>query len=121
MKFKSDRIQDEFASLVSKNPPLRSILVSLQGFCIHEFNEDITITSVFRTEQENKDAHAATSIHCVWGAADVSIHGFSDQSQKRMLDFCNQFTYRGTPGHKVAMIHGVPGGVSHLHIQQPRT
>jgi hypothetical protein len=118
MQFKTSREQSDFGQLAVENMMLKRLIVCLDNYSVAELGKEITITSIHRTEEENKACNAATEIHVIWHAADVSIKDLKDWEKKRLLDFCNNnFTYRGTAGHPVALIHAVPGGVSHLHLQ----
>lgn len=117
MNFKEQRVQSEFGELSYKNKNLKNLLQALDLFCQAEFNKDITLTSIYRSEEENRLAGGMTKVHCVWRAADVSIHDFDLAAQAKIINFCNTFTYRGTLGKHVALIHQVPGGAEHLHVQ----
>lgn len=118
MLFKTSRELSDWRDLYSRNSRLATLLYLLDNFSLLELgNKQITLTSIHRTDEENKAANAATDIHVMWRAADVSIKEFSSEERVRLVAFCNQFKYPGTPGHQVALIHSVLGGAEHLHIQ----
>lgn len=118
MKFKTDREQLDFDELSTKNNKLKELLCSLDNYCIADFDTDITVTSIHRTEEENAACHAETQIHVLWHAADASVRDFTQDQQQKIIGWVNsRHPYPGTPGHKTALIHSVVGGARHLHLQ----
>lgn len=101
----------------SRNNKLGLILFSIDYFCKVEFNKEITITSIYRTPEENQAAGATSAIHVYWGGADIRTHDFTNEECQKIVDFANQFTYPRSKGKKVAMRHSVTGGADHIHIQ----
>ncbi len=112
-----EKEMDDFNQLTSKNLKLMTLLIGLDFFTQSEMGKHITITSIHRTEEENKAVNAQTEIHVLWRAADVSDHNFDQDEVDRILGYCNHYKYPGTPGHQVAIHHAVPGGAAHIHVQ----
>lgn len=117
MKFKDPRISTEFGQLLDKNYKLKMLLECVDLYCQLEHKQEITLTSIYRSEAENKAAGASSVIHTHWRAADISIRNFTIEQRNKVLAFCNQFSYPGTKGKSTAIIHAVAGGAPHLHVQ----
>ena len=84
---------------------------------------ELTCTSLYRTEEENKAIYAphppSDSPHLRWEAIDFRSLDLTPEQIKKILTFCNIFTYRG--GLPVAIHHKIAGGAEHLHIQFSKT
>lgn len=124
MNFKTSREKEEYDKLVGTNTDLYTIIISLDTFCRLEFHKEITITSVFRTQEEHTALYAqtppekrpATSPHCKWNAVDIRSAGFEAEEINRMLAYLNQF--KNVSGKPTALYHQIAGGAPHFHIQR---
>jgi hypothetical protein len=122
--FKTDRQKSDFEQLKSKNPRIVRLATALSEFCELELKKDITVTDVFRTQEEFEALYSQTppekrpptSPHMRWEALDLRSSVFTDREIERMLAFLNCFSYQGGQ-RKVALYHTIAGNVAHFHIQ----
>jgi len=124
MKFKTSRETQEYGLLMEKNSRLLLLCDSLANFTYLEMGKIPTITSIFRSQEEQdalyKDVpvekRPKRSPHQDWKAVDLRSSDFTEQEIKRIVGFCNQFKYQN--GTRVtALYHTIAGNVNHLHIQ----
>lgn len=124
IQFKTDRQKEEWFQLQSKNYKLYRLVKALNEFTELEFNKDILLTEVFRTQAEFDSLYTQTPIeqrpktspHLNWGAVDLRSSIYSDREIQRLLSFLNVFTYFGGQ-RKVALYHTIAGNTMHFHIQ----
>lgn len=122
--FKTDRIKEEWRELDRRNPKLTGVLNCLSNFVTLEFQKDVVITCIFRSEAENEalyaetppDKRPPTSPHMTWHAADLRSSIYTEQEINKMLQFLNSFSYAGGQ-RKVALYHIIAGNSFHLHVQ----
>ena len=124
MKFKTPREAEEYGELYKNNPRLVNLIISLDMFTTLEMSKSITITSIYRTQEEQdalyKDVplekRPKRSPHQDWKAVDLRSSDFTETEIKRIVNFANQFKYKN--GTRVtALYHTIAGNVNHLHIQ----
>jgi len=125
MNFKTDKLKkDYYSGLYENNPRLVILLDGLNNFVFLEMGKRITITSIYRTQEEQDelykevpiDKRPARSPHQDWKAVDLRSSDFTNNEIKRIVAFCNQFKYQN--GTRVtALYHTIAGNVNHLHIQ----
>ena len=123
MLYKTPAEKKEFDDLIYKNPKLANIMHALDFFCTCSFGKQITITEVFRTQEEHDKLYAATdpalrpktSPHCTYQAIDVRSSDYSDPQIQRMLGFLNCFV--NSNGKAVAIYHKIAGNAYHFHVQ----
>lgn len=90
-----------------------------------DYDYDIVVTSVFRTESEQKllikqgKPAVKNSAHSEYRATDVRIKDFPNQNWIHHLEDKINFFFPRTDGFKTALVHG-EGNNRHLHIQVPR-
>jgi hypothetical protein len=121
--FKTDRIKQEFLKLQTLNPNLYKLIGIIGFFCEEELHKDITLTEVFRTQEEQKALYAQTpperrpafSPHMYWRAVDIRSFNFTQAEIARILALANCFRY--VQGKPVALCHSVTGNAMHLHFQ----
>lgn len=124
VQFKTDRIKDEYSQLHESNNRLWQLIYTLSQFTELEFNKDVVLTCIYRTEEENNALYAETppekrpptSPHCSWKAVDLRSTIYTDTEITRMLEFLNCFRYQGGQ-RKVAIYHLINGNTWHMHIQ----
>lgn len=125
LRFKTDRIRDEFAQLIRSNNKLFLMLVELERFCREGLNKDVVLTSILRTKEENDALYEQTPInqrpksqpHCTWEAADIRSSIYTDDEIKRILGFING-SYKNSNGKPAAIYHMINGNVPHFHFYQ---
>lgn len=125
MRFKTLQVEQEYATLFdqNKNQRLGKLLVALELFVSLEFGKELTLTSIFRTQEEHDalyahtppDKRPARSPHMDWGAVDLRSSDFTQEEITKMLSFLNCFSRKD--GKKVAIYHTISGNVAHFHIQ----
>lgn len=128
MKYKKDNYFTQFCDLGFHNPKLYKIGLALDNFTTIEFNKDIVLTHVFRTQEEHDALYAATpadqrpktSPHMTWEAIDIRSTDFTPEQRLCMLQFLNSFSYDSKRSRNVAMVHAIVGGAPHFHIQCSR-
>lgn len=113
MNFKGneERLKSEFWLI---DPRLRQILCDME---VLAWPEPMTITSIIRSEAENKAAGASSDIHVFRRAADVRL--FSPETTENVVRTISQmYVYDPKrPNFKTAFVHKVPGGAEHIHVQ----
>lgn len=121
MRFKTERIKQEWLQLNTKNPKLAFLVSSLSAYCEQMFKKDVMLTEVFRTEEEQKALYSKSSQppknspHMSWCAVDIRSFDFTKEQIDKILDFCNKSTDNWFK--KTAIYHEIPGNVYHLHLQ----
>lgn len=121
MKFKTDRIEQEFKQLSIKNPDLARIInwIGITAFTM--FGKEIVLTDIFRTILEQVKIYGVgtkkVSPHMLWHAVDLRSSTFTDDEIKQLVDLINN-TYNKNNVYKfTAMCHEVNGFGMHFHIQ----
>jgi len=117
-------INKEYAELANKNGKLHKLLALLDDYSYLNFGLRITITEIYRTQEEFDKLYAQTppekrparSPHQDWNAADIRSSIYTEEQINKMLTFLNTFTYK-TGVKKVAIYHAIAGNVGHLHVQ----
>lgn len=123
MKFKEFHMQTEFDTLRQRNPKLSKMVEIADQYAITEFNKELVITEVYRSEDEYKKLYALDLSkmpvhrpHSRYEAVDLRSSVFTDQEIQKLLALFHVFTVYG--GNKPAAIyHQIAGGVMHFHIQ----
>lgn len=123
IKFKTERVEKEWAYLEEVNKPLHMLIEMLESFVTLELHKDVTLTSIFRSKEEQaalyvnvpSDKKVLDSPHMHWRAVDLRSSDFTDAEIKRMLTFLNAFRYM--EGRSVALYHTIAGNVAHFHVQ----
>ena len=124
MKFKSDRIRDEWAQLAFKNPGLFSIIEKLHDYVANTHCKEIMLTSIYRTPEENDilykdtpaDKRPKAQPHTLWAAADIRSSMFSQDEITSIVSWLNA-SFKNPSGKSTALYHAIQGNVGHLHIQ----
>jgi hypothetical protein len=124
VKFKTKRIEDEYAELDVHNPELKGLLVMLDTYSRAKFSKEIVLTHLFRTEQEQIDLYKATEVskrpakspHQTWEAVDLRSKTFTKEEQNDMCKMLNE-TFTNPRGKTTAFVHTIAGGAEHFHIQ----
>lgn len=124
MKFKTMKIEKEYSKLSTYNPKMQSLLVMLDAWTRAQYNKEITLTHLFRTDQEQIDLYAQTpaaerpakSPHQTWEAVDLRSTDWSKKQQDAMCELLNK-SNTNPGGKKTAFVHAIAGNVEHFHIQ----
>lgn len=122
MRYKTDRLVDEYKQLWDKNPRLCHILIELDQFCIGTFGKDIMITSIYRSPEEQAEVYKNSPIkvpnspHTVWEGVDLRSTDWTLDQKGKMLKLLNQNVVYGGR-RRCAMVHAITGNVDHFHIQ----
>lgn len=125
VEFKTDRCKKEYASLMSKNRPLRDLIDDVSRYSVDNFDKPVLITMISRTQEEqdylyrNSEKYKKKkfkSPHQFWHAVDLRSRTFSDKEITQLVDYINE-TYNDKNYYKfTAMCHSVGNGM-HFHIQ----
>ena len=122
IQFKTKRIEDEFKLDTSIRQDLKNILYMLAIYCEVEFDEDITITELYRTQSEQDTYYAhipnynKKSVHQFGRGADIRSRNFNENEITKIMTFLNLITYQEGSRYQTAKYHDIGMG-SHIHIQ----
>lgn len=120
MKFKTDRIQQEYKDLPKQNLYLVEVLTLLESFCRNHSLAEPVITCIYRTPEENAAANGIpNSPHCIWEGADIRSSIYNRDEITNIVYYLNGLmAYRPKGATKpLALYHSVRGSVPHIHIQ----
>jgi hypothetical protein len=123
LRFKSDRIRDQFAELIRENNKLFLLLVELERYARETLNKDVVLTSILRTKEENDELYKLTppdkrpksAPHTTWEAVDLRGSIYTQDEIQRLLGWLNTH-YKNANGKPVALYHKIAGNVEHFHI-----
>lgn len=131
MRFKTPRVEAEFAALREKNPALLAVLAVAERESVRLTGKSIVVTMIQRDSAEQEallalrraqgDAAAAAgtrSVHELWRGADLRSWIYTEGQRNELCAALNQrFIYGGRL--LVAAFHG-RGSAAHLHLQTPQ-
>jgi hypothetical protein len=126
MKFKTARIAKEWKS-DDLDKRLRHRIECLDSFTMGEWGEEITLTDIYRTQEEQENIYGKDtkkkSVHQFWRGVDVRVRDFDEYQIDKMEDMLKLFTYDPARPYKKSVIRhniknsqGVVMG-DHFHIQ----
>jgi hypothetical protein len=121
IRFKTPRIEAEFRELPSKNKRLFVLATAAGHYSMFEFKKEITITSLYRTPEENAELYSPNKEpfnkpHTLWEAIDLRSTIYTESELKKLLHFLNLWTaFDGK--RSTAFCHTVLGGAQHFHVQ----
>lgn len=124
MQWKTARIVAEWNQLPAQNKKLYTILSLADKFSQQEFNKELFITCILRTEAENAELYKDSvepdwRPHTLWMGADLRSSIYTDAEIQKLLSFFNLFTvFSGQ--RRCASYHIIPGNVFHFHVQASR-
>jgi hypothetical protein len=121
----SERLKEEFNELAIKNVYLSRLIVDAQNYCYTNFQKNIVITMIYRTQEEQDSIYKDDarykvkkfkSPHQFFHASDLRSSTFTPEEIKKLVDYLN-LTYDENNYYKfTAMCHDVGLG-EHFHIQ----
>lgn len=125
LAFKSDNEKEEFPKIA---PHLRAILWELAWFCKRNFDQQICVTELLRTQSEQDAIYANNqkyqikpwkSVHQFGRGADIRTYNcFSLEEIQKILQFLNSnWVYDPQRPHLKTAIHHDVGSGAHIHIQ----
>ena len=126
IKFKSDRIAEEFKLLPSKNKELYDLAVDLSEFIKNSFSKELVLTMILRTDSEQDDIYKNDakykikkfkSPHQFWHALDIRSHTFDPLQISKIEDYLNEKYNKSNHYGWTAKWHKVSGQAYHFHIQ----
>jgi len=119
MNFKSPNQRAEFWQL---HPKLRLILCDIDNWLQYQFNEEIIVTDLIRSEEQQKQlydagmAPAVTSVHQFGRGADLRVFKSLDANHTVLQWVNEKYPYDLDREHLKTMIrHG--GTALHYHLQ----
>ena len=123
LKFKTQHQAEQFVLI---KPKLRGILLDLAFFVARKYDLILTITELYRTQEEQNHIYANNpkyqkepwkSVHQYWRGADVRVD-FSPNTLVAILKYLNSnYIYDPKrPQKPTAIVHNVGRG-NHIHIQ----
>lgn len=116
MRYKTLRIEKEFAELDLQNPRLKEALLKLEQLCDEMGLDEPVITCIYRGPDENCKAEGISkSPHLIWEGADIRSTIYKPDEQQDLLKAVNMlYKYGNKPA---LMFHKTPSGVPHGHLQ----
>lgn len=123
IKFKHEWLKNEFNNSI--HPRLRVIVYAIAGFCEYEFNKNLTITEILRTQATQdiyyKDSPAYQrkpwkSVHQYGKGVDCRSFDFSMKEIKRIDEFVDKHFVYDKRRRESSIYHSVGHG-NHLHFQ----
>ena len=125
MRFKTGLIEDEYLNNKISSR-LEAILFMLDKYVKIEFDKEILITGLIRSQKEQDDIYGNNpayqkkpwkSVHQYGRGADIRVHNFTQTELDKIGNFLNMITYDENRLHKkTAIVHDVGRG-NHIHIQ----
>jgi len=121
IQFKTPRIEVEFKELFNRNRRLYQLILVAGQYSEFEFRKEVTITSLYRTPEENAALYAPnvepiSKPHTIWQAVDLRSVIYSAPEIYKFVQFLNLWTV--FDGKKLtAFCHSIPGGSQHFHVQ----
>lgn len=125
-KDNSPRLKKELDELDKKNPKLADLLTDLCDYVKKEFAKDVTITMIFRTQEEQDEIYKDNedyqkrrfkSPHQFWHSLDIRSRVFEKEEISKIEDYLNE-KYNNSNFYKwTAKCHEVSGHGEHFHIQ----
>lgn len=118
--FKTNRIRDEYAQLLVKNPRLFYLLSELTMYVQARHKKDVVLTSILRTPEEQADLYknsqkkVVKSPHLTWEAVDLRSSIYTEEEVKDILAYINGRIKN--PDGKQSFVHAIPGNVDHFHV-----
>ncbi|MCP4988371.1 MAG: hypothetical protein GY928_20665 [Colwellia sp.] len=116
MQFKNVGLKQQFKQIDSR---LRVMLSFLDLFTTKKYNDEIVITELIRTQQQQELIYGVgtkkKSVHLYGRGADVRVSNFKDSQITEILDLLNKIPY-GKGSYKTAIRHDVDFG-DHIHVQ----
>jgi hypothetical protein len=129
LKSKTERIRKEFEELPSKNASLAQLILDLNDFVSLEFNKDVVMTHIFRTQEDQKALYAKeakqnkSSPHMRWEAVDIRDWIYDAKEKKAIGKFLKEY-YDATnemnklpSGSRTYWLHSLKSNAMHFHIQ----
>jgi len=125
IKFKTKRIAKEYLS-PDLSDDLLSIICILSAYCQLEFKKDITITGIYRTQEEQEKIYSKNkqfkkapwySVHQFWRGMDIRSKNFTKKECDKIVLFLNMITYDTI--HNTVVYHDV-GLAKHFHLQSKK-
>jgi len=125
INFLNKRIEYEFNYDAVLEDKLKKIVYILSLYCEVEFNKDITITHIYRTEMEQNDIYHKSekyqnkpwkSVHQFGRGVDVRSHNFNKIEIEKIKSFINGITYREGSATLTCIHHDIGLG-EHFHLQ----
>lgn len=130
VKNQSKRLIDEIWQLKKDNKPLLSLLFDVRNYVSKNFNKDITLTMIYRTQEEQDDIYRGKSNsggreydkkpwkspHQFAHALDLRSKTFTDEEIKELTEYINN-KYNGDNYYKTTAIYHNVGLGDHYHIQ----
>lgn len=103
---------------------LRKVISDLDDYVTNKLHKDLIITSLCRTEQEQREILAQmgveyyASVHMFGRGADCIINRGTVKEYEDVVTYINS-TYPYPNNKKTALYHKVGSGSWHLHLQTP--
>ena len=104
---------------------LKFIVYSISGYVKEKWNVDLTITEVFRIQQEQDRVYKDNpeykispwlSVHQEWRGIDFRSTDFTNEQINELLKYINDIVDYGRIGKNTMICHDVGSGL-HLHLQ----
>jgi uncharacterized protein YcbK (DUF882 family) len=122
LAFKTNRIRDEYSQLPKENPGLFELVVDLADYVAQHTKQDLTLTSILRTPEEQAALYAQSQVkveksaHLTWEAVDLRSLVFT---KAEIADICGYLNakYKNENGKTIAFCHTVINNAPHFHVQ----
>ena len=125
MKFKTLDIENQYYD-PQLSAKLRDMVELGERFTKHQFNKELTITEIFRTQESQDEIYGNNpkyqekpwkSVHQYWRGIDLRVWDFTEHEIEKLTTFFNCFEYDpNRPEKKTCLVHNVGAGL-HYHLQ----
>ena len=125
ISFKADRQQKEWESRQVKDK-LKLIVYIMAMVSFFLFKKKITITDIFRTQEENDKIYGwklgcgrkrKYSVHSAWRGVDIRIRGYKKEQLKILVSIGNSFPYDVKRSRIKTAKWGDKLHTNHIHFQ----
>lgn len=97
---------------------LKEIIDEIAEYALVTWGWLLCVTSIYRTDQENRDAGAKTSIHCYWRAVDIRTRNVDPEWVTDVTKWANgRWIYDPNRPHLPLVYSAVHGTGPHMHVQ----
>lgn len=127
IEFKNDssRLKEEFEELKLRNEYLYNVLLDCGEFCKKEFNKNVVVTMIYRTDEEQDSIYKDDpkyklkkfkSPHQFYHAFDLRSSTFDTEQIEKLVKYLNGLYNVGNYYKWTAKCHDVGLG-DHFHVQ----
>lgn len=117
----SQRIKNELIELKTKNRELFDLIIDLYHYADHNFNKDVVITMIYRTQEEQESIYGSgyskKSPHQFYHAIDIRSRLYTQDEMNQMVKYLNERYNKNNYYKWTTKVHEVGDHGMHFHIQ----